>query len=144
MTLRKDVYHWENQKIYRVSAFIQSWPFQVLHSVTYNKPLCASCLCSWSIGLTLRAYIWHTLRTYIFRGEWLSDLRHRDYNRKVSCSNPTRHSTLLSDPTRYETPSDLQVEILQNAVINIELVRLTPWEWPEVGRGKAKSLFKKM
>ena len=144
MMLIKDIYHWENQKIHRVSAFVQSWPSQVLHSTTYNKPLCTSCLCSWSIGLTLRTYTWYTLRTYTFRGEWPSELRPWDYNWKVPCSNPTKRSTELSDPTRYETPSDYQVEILQNAVINIGIVRLSPWEWSKVGRGKAKPQFKKI
>ena len=144
MTLIKDVLHWENQKIHRVSAFVQSWPSQVLHNATYNKPLCASCHCSWSVGLTLTTYTWHTLRTYTFRGEWPSELRPSDYNRKVPSSNSTRRSTKLSDPTCYETPSDYRVKILQNAVINIKLVRLSPWEWPEVGRGKAKSPLKKM
>ena len=30
----------------------------------------------------------------------------------------------------YKTPSDLQVKISENAVINIELVRLSLREWP--------------
>ena len=38
----------------------------------------------------------------------------------------------------YEAPGDLRVDLVENAVINIELVRLSPPEWPKVGRGTAK------
>ena len=38
----------------------------------------------------------------------------------------------------YEAPRDLQVEIEKNTVINMGLVRLSPWEWPKVDRGIAK------
>ena len=38
----------------------------------------------------------------------------------------------------YETPGDLRVELVENAVINIGLVRLSLREWPKVGCGTAK------
>ena len=38
----------------------------------------------------------------------------------------------------YEVPGDLRDELVENAVINIGLVRLSPREWPKVGRGTAK------
>ena len=41
--------------------------------------------------------------------------------------------------TRYEAPGDLWVEQVENAVINIELARLSPREWPKVGRGTTKN-----
>ena len=44
----------------------------------------------------------------------------------------------LGTQPRYEAPGDLLVEYVQNAVINIRLVRLSPQEWPKVGRGSAK------
>ena len=34
-------------------------------------------------------------------------------------------------------PGDLRVELVENAVINIGLLRLSPREWPKVGRGTA-------
>ena len=37
---------------------------------------------------------------------------------------------------RYVAPGDLQVELLENAGINIGLVRLSPREWPKVGCGQ--------
>ena len=40
--------------------------------------------------------------------------------------------------TQYKAPRDLWVELDKNAVINIGLVRLFPWECPKVGRGAAK------
>ena len=39
---------------------------------------------------------------------------------------------------RYKAPGDLRVEVVENAVINIELVRLSPRECPKVGCGTAK------
>ena len=39
---------------------------------------------------------------------------------------------------RYEAPGDLWVELVENAVIDIGLVRLSPREWPKVDRGTAK------
>ena len=38
----------------------------------------------------------------------------------------------------FEALGDLWVKIVENAVINIELVRLSPQEWPKVGHGTAK------
>ena len=38
----------------------------------------------------------------------------------------------------YEAPGDLQVEIVENATININLLRLSLQEWPKVGCGTAK------
>ena len=38
----------------------------------------------------------------------------------------------------YKVHNDFWVEIVQNAVINIQLVRLSLWEWPKVGYGAAK------
>ena len=38
----------------------------------------------------------------------------------------------------YEALGDLWVEIVKNAMTNIGLVRLSPWEWPKVGCGAAK------
>ena len=38
----------------------------------------------------------------------------------------------------YEAPTDLQVKIVENAVINIELVRLSPPEWGKVDHRTAK------
>ena len=44
----------------------------------------------------------------------------------------------LGTQPHYEAPGDLQVKLADYAVINIELVRLSPREWPKVGRGTAK------
>ena len=44
----------------------------------------------------------------------------------------------LATQPHYKAPGDLRVETDQNAVINIGLVRLSPWEWTEVGPGTAK------
>ena len=38
----------------------------------------------------------------------------------------------------YEAPGDPRVELVENTVINIELVRLFPQECPKVGRGTVK------
>ena len=38
----------------------------------------------------------------------------------------------------YEAPGDPRVELVENTVINIGLVRLSPQEWPKVGRGRVK------
>ena len=40
----------------------------------------------------------------------------------------------LGTQPRYEAPGDLCVKIDKNAVITNRLVRLFPWEWPEVGK----------
>ena len=37
----------------------------------------------------------------------------------------------------FEGPGDLWVEIVENTVINIGLVRLALREWPKIGRGTA-------
>ena len=45
----------------------------------------------------------------------------------------------VRDPKpRYDAPGDLRVELVENAVINIGLVRLSPREWPKIGRGTTK------
>ena len=45
----------------------------------------------------------------------------------------------LGTQLRYEAPVDLQVKLVENAVINIGLVvRLSPREWPKVSCGIAK------
>ena len=43
----------------------------------------------------------------------------------------------------YEALSDIWVKLVENAVINIGLVTLSPQEWPEVGFGTAKYQLKK-
>ena len=48
----------------------------------------------------------------------------------------------LGTQPHYKTPSKLRVELVQNAVIDIRLVRLSPREWPKVGRGTAKYQLK--
>ena len=44
----------------------------------------------------------------------------------------------LGTQPRYEAPGDPRVELVENAVINIELVRLSSREWPKIARGTAK------
>ena len=44
----------------------------------------------------------------------------------------------LGTQPRFEAPSDLWVKVVENAVVKIGLVRLSPREWPKVGRGTAK------
>ena len=44
----------------------------------------------------------------------------------------------LGTQPRYEAPGDLRVKLVDNAVINIGLVSLSPREWPKVGCGTAK------
>ena len=51
---------------------------------------------------------------------------------------PLSDSPGLGTQTRYEAPGDLRVEVVENAMINIGLVRLCPLEWAKVGRGTAK------
>ena len=52
----------------------------------------------------------------------------------------TLFSTRLDLETQpcYKTAGDLRAKIVENAMINIGLVRLSPREWPKVGRGTAK------
>ena len=50
----------------------------------------------------------------------------------------TRPSNGLSNPTSLQAPGDLWVKIVENAVINIGLMRLSLQEWPKVCRGTAK------
>ena len=38
----------------------------------------------------------------------------------------------------YEASGELQLELVKIAVINIGLVKLSPWEWLKVGRWTAK------
>ena len=44
----------------------------------------------------------------------------------------------LVTQSHYETPSDLQVKVLENVAINIRLVTRSHQEWPKGGRGTAK------
>ena len=44
----------------------------------------------------------------------------------------------LGTQPRYETPGDPRVEIVEDAVINIGLVRLSSREWLKIGLGMAK------
>ena len=44
----------------------------------------------------------------------------------------------LGTQPHYKDPSDLQVKIVENAVINIGSVKLSPGELPKVGRGTAQ------
>ena len=44
----------------------------------------------------------------------------------------------LMTQSHYETPSDLQVKVLENVAINIRLVTLSHQEWPKGCRGTAK------
>ena len=52
-------------------------------------------------------------------------------------------STGLGTQPRYKALIDLQVEIVENAVINIGLMRLSPLKWPKVGLGTTKQRLKK-
>ena len=38
----------------------------------------------------------------------------------------------------YKAPAYLSVEIVENAMINVDLVRLSLQEWPKVGHGTAR------
>ena len=53
-------------------------------------------------------------------------------------SNPLGARPSLGTQPRYEAPGDFRVKLLENAVISIGLVRLSPREWPKVGGGTAK------
>ena len=44
----------------------------------------------------------------------------------------------LGTQPRFEAPGDLLFKIVENAVINIGLVRLSSLEWPKVGCRTAK------
>ena len=46
-------------------------------------------------------------------------------------------SDLRTQP-RCKALGDIWVKIVEKAVVNISLVRLSPQEWPKVDRGKAK------
>ena len=52
--------------------------------------------------------------------------------------NGVKSNSNLVKLIRHEVPVDLRIEIDQNAVINIELMKLSPYKWAEVGRGTAK------
>ena len=77
------------------------------------------------------------------RGEWPSGLRHWNQNHKVPGSKLARHSTGLRDPTSLWGSWWPSGRTCTNAVINIGLVRMSPWEWPKVGCGTAKQQLKK-
>ena len=72
-------------------------------------------------------------------GEWPSGLRHCNQNRKVLA----RHSARFRDLTSLWGSQWPSGRTCTNAVINIELVRLSPWEWLKVGRGPARLQLKK-
>ena len=40
--------------------------------------------------------------------------------------------------TRYKAPRDLLVKTVENAMINIGLLKLSPGEWPKVDSGTVK------
>ena len=44
----------------------------------------------------------------------------------------------MKAPCGYEAPDDPRVKLVENAVVNIGLVRLSPREWPRDGRGTVK------
>ena len=50
-------------------------------------------------------------------------------------------SDLRTQP-RCKALGDIWVKIVEKAVVNISLVRLSPQEWPKVDRGKAKEQLK--
>ena len=77
------------------------------------------------------------------QGEWPSGLRRFNKNQKVLGSKPARRSAGLRDPTSLRDSQWPSGRMWTNAVINIRLVRLSPWEWPKVGRGAAKEQLKK-
>ena len=81
-------------------------------------------------------YLWKDIR-----GEWPSELRRCNQNRKVPCSNHTRRSAGLRDPASLRGSRWPLDQACTNALINIGLVRLSPWEWPIVGLGIAKYQF---
>ena len=72
-------------------------------------------------------------------GEWPSGLRHCNQNQKILI----RHSARLRDLTSLWGSQWPSGWTFTNAVINIELVRLSPWEWLKVGHGPAKLQLKK-
>ena len=72
-----------------------------------------------------------------------SGLRCCNENQKVPSSNPTTCLAGLGAQPHYKAPGDLCVKIVENAVINIRLVRLFHWEWLKAGRGTAKQKLKK-
>ena len=67
------------------------------------------------------------------RGDWS-----RGLNQNVPDLNPTSCSFGFRDPTCYEAPNNSRVELLENTIISIRLVRLSPQKWPKVARGTAK------
>ena len=44
--------------------------------------------------------------------------------------------------SHHKAPGELQVKLLENTLINIGLVRLSPWEWPKCDCG-TKNSYKK-
>ena len=76
-------------------------------------------------------------------GEWPSGLRHWNQNWKVPGSTPLDAWPGLGTQPHYKAPGDLWVELVENAVINIGLVRLSTQEWPKIARGTAKQQLKK-
>ena len=77
------------------------------------------------------------------KGEWPSGLRLCNKNRKVPGSKLARCLAGLRDPTSLQGSRWPSGRMWTKAVINIGLVRLSPWEWPKVGPGAAKWQFKK-
>lgn len=77
------------------------------------------------------------------RGEWHSGSSHYNYIREVSRSNPTSHSAELRDPTSLQGCRCPLGQSCTNAVINISLVKLSPWEWSKIGCGTVKYNKKK-
>ena len=77
------------------------------------------------------------------KGEWPSGLRLCNKNRKVPGSKLARCLAGLRDPTSLQGSRWPSGRMWTKAVINIGLVRLSPWEWPKVDPRAAKWQFKK-
>ena len=58
-------------------------------------------------------------------------MRCNDFDLKVT-------GVLVTRLVCFKAPGLLQVEIVENAVINIGLASLFPWKWPNVGCGPSK------
>ena len=61
------------------------------------------------------------------------------YNWDTDNVLPRTHFAVNESPLRKKVTAKISGQIKnQNAVINIELVRLPPWQWPKVDREAAK------
>ena len=66
----------------------------------------------------------------INREEWLSELRRYIYNLRFLVLTPLGAQLGFGTQPLYEALGDLWVEI---SIRNIELVKLTPCQWPKAG-----------